>query len=157
MPRTWAIAVSRSAGDGVNTPDSTTSKNNTVSYNRLVNMNQVLSGDGGGLYTLGQMPTSTVSSNYVVNSLDGIYPDQGSSHITFNNNVFQSVTGDFFYLWSPTAMPYITATNSYTDNGNFTLAGGTTSGGTTTNSNNDSFPERPSPTPFRRTPPPPAS
>ena len=123
----------------VNTPDSTTSKNNTVSYNRLVNMNQVLSGDGGGLYTLGQMPTSTVSSNYVVNSLDGIYPDQGSSHITFNNNVFQSVTGDFFYLWSATAMPYITATNSYTDNGNFTLAGGTTSGGTTTNSNNDSL------------------
>jgi len=109
----------------VNTPDSTTSQNNTVSYNHFVNMNQVLNGDGGALYTLGQMPDTTVSSNYVVNSLDGIYPDQGSSYISFTDNVLQGTTGDWLYIWSATAMPNITVSDSYTDNTYFLNAGGT--------------------------------
>jgi hypothetical protein len=109
----------------VNTPDSTTSQNNTASYNRFVNMNQVLNGDGGALYTLGQMPNSTVSSNYMVKALDGVYPDQGSSHISFTDNVLQGMTSNWLYIWSATAMPYITVSGSYTDNNNFLNAGGT--------------------------------
>jgi hypothetical protein len=109
----------------VNTPDSRTSQNSTVSYNRLVDTNQVLSGDGGGLYTLGQMPNTTVSSNYVVDSLDGLYPDQGSSHISFTDNVLQGSSGDWLYIWSATAMPDIDVSNSYTDTANFLNAGGT--------------------------------
>jgi hypothetical protein len=108
----------------VNTPDSTTSQNNTVSYNRFVNMNQVLNGDGGALYTLGQMPNTTVSSNYVDNALDGVYPDQGSSHISFTDNVLQAMAGDWLYIWSATAMPDITVSDSYTDNANLENAGG---------------------------------
>jgi hypothetical protein len=109
----------------VNTPDSTTSQNNSVSYNHFVNMNQVLSGDGGALYTLGQMPNSTVSFNYMVNALDGVYPDQGSSQISFTDNVLQGMTGNWLYIWSATAMPDITVSDSYTDNNTFVNAGGT--------------------------------
>jgi Bacterial Ig-like domain (group 3) len=108
----------------VNTPDSTTSQNNTVSYNRFVNMNQVLSGDGGALYTLGQMPNTTVSSNYVDDALDGVYPDQGSSHISFTDNVLQAMAGDWLYIWSASAMPDITVSDSYTDSTNLLNAGG---------------------------------
>jgi hypothetical protein len=109
----------------VNTPDSTTSQNNTVSYNCFFNMNQVLNGDGGALYTLGQMPNSTVSSNYMVSALDGVYPDQGSSHISFTDNVLQGMTSNWLYIWSATLMPDVTVNDSYTDNNTFVNAGGT--------------------------------
>ena len=114
MARTGYTGISLGWG-WVNTPASTTSQNNTVDYNRLNLTNQTLNGDGGAMYTLGQMPNSTVSYNYVLNSPDEIYPDQGSSHINFTYNVLRNSLGDWLYLWNATAMPDLLIDNTYTD------------------------------------------
>ena len=82
-----------------NFPTSTTSKNNSVNNNRLINTLSRLH-DSGAVYTLGQMPGTTVNQNYVrgipANTSGptyGLHNDEGSAYITENDNVLDISTG----------------------------------------------------------------
>lgn len=73
--------------------DSTTCKNNVVNNNRLYNCLNRLH-DSGAIYTIGQMPNTTINQNYV-NGIPnnssgptyGLHNDEGSAYITENDNV----------------------------------------------------------------------
>ena len=76
-----------------NFPTSTTSKNNSVNNNRLINTLNRLH-DSGAIYTLGQMPGTTVNQNYIKGippatsgPTYGLHNDEGSAFITENDNV----------------------------------------------------------------------
>ena len=82
-----------------NFPTSTTSKNNAVNNNRLIDTLSRLH-DSGAVYTLGQMPGTTVNQNYVrgipANTSGptyGLHNDEGSAYITENDNVLDISTG----------------------------------------------------------------
>jgi hypothetical protein len=82
-----------------NFPSSTTCKSNTVSNNRLINTLSRLH-DSGAVYTLGQMPGTTVNQNYVKGippntsgPTYGLHNDEGSAYITENDNVLDISTG----------------------------------------------------------------
>jgi hypothetical protein len=76
-----------------NFKDSTTCKNNTVSYNRFSNIMTRLH-DSGAIYTIGQNPGTTINENYVQGippatsgPTYGLHNDEGSAFITENDNV----------------------------------------------------------------------
>jgi len=76
-----------------NFPDSTTCKNNVVSNNRLIDTLNRLH-DSGAIYTIGQMPGTTINQNYVKGippatsgPTYGLHNDEGSAYITENDNV----------------------------------------------------------------------
>jgi hypothetical protein len=82
-----------------NFTSSTTSKNNAVNNNRLINTLSRLH-DSGAVYTLGQMPGTTINQNYVrgipANTSGptyGLHNDEGSAYITENDNVLDISTG----------------------------------------------------------------
>ena len=79
-----------------NFADSTTCKSNTVSNNRLLNTLSRLH-DSGAIYTIGQMPTSTINQNYVkgipAGLTYGLHNDEGSAYITENDNVLDISPG----------------------------------------------------------------
>jgi len=72
---------------------STTAKDNTVSYNRIINTLRRLH-DSGGIYTIGQNPGTKINQNYVKGIPDkstgptyGLHNDEGSAYIVENDNV----------------------------------------------------------------------
>jgi hypothetical protein len=76
-----------------NFKDSTTCKNNTVSNNRFVDTLTRLH-DSGALYTIGQMPGTTLNENYVKGippatsgPTYGLHNDEGTAYITENDSV----------------------------------------------------------------------
>jgi len=76
-----------------NFKDSTTCKNNSVSYNRFSNTLNRLH-DSGAIYTLGQMSNTNINQNYVKGipaatsgPTYGLHNDEGSAYITENDNV----------------------------------------------------------------------
>ncbi len=76
-----------------NFKDSTTCKNNSVSHNRLFDTLHRLH-DSGAIYTIGQMPGTTINENYVKGipaatsgPTYGLHNDEGSAYITENDNV----------------------------------------------------------------------
>ena len=92
--------INKTAYNGINLgwgwqnfKDSTTCKNNAVNNNRLVNTLNRLH-DSGAVYTLGQMPGTTINGNYVKGipaatsgPTYGLHNDEGSAFITENDNV----------------------------------------------------------------------
>jgi hypothetical protein len=73
--------------------DSTTCKNNTISYNRIINPLTRLH-DSGGIYTIGQMPGTNINQNYVrgvppntTGPTYGLHNDEGTAYIIENDNV----------------------------------------------------------------------
>jgi hypothetical protein len=76
-----------------NFQDSTTAKNNVVNNNRFIDVLTRLH-DSGAIYTLGQMPGTTINENYVrgippatTGPTYGLHNDEGSAYITENDNV----------------------------------------------------------------------
>lgn len=76
-----------------NFASSTTCKNNQVNGNRLVDTLNRLH-DSGAIYTIGQMPGTTINQNYVKGippatsgPTYGLHNDEGSAFITENDNV----------------------------------------------------------------------
>ena len=92
--------INKTAYNGINLgwgwqnfKDSTTCKNNAVNNNRLVSTLSRLH-DSGAIYTLGQMPGTTINGNYVKGipaatsgPTYGLHNDEGSAYITENDNV----------------------------------------------------------------------
>ncbi|RCX14837.1 dockerin type I repeat protein [Anaerobacterium chartisolvens] len=73
--------------------DSTTCKNNTISYNRIIDPLTRLH-DSGGIYTIGQMPGTNINENYVkgvpsnaTGPTYGLHNDEGTAYIIENDNV----------------------------------------------------------------------
>jgi hypothetical protein len=85
----------------LDTNDSTTCNNNTISNNLITDISQIAR-DAGGIYTLGQMPGTKIEGN-VIERMKGdyacLYPDAGSAYITYNNNVCDS-TPEWLHLWT---------------------------------------------------------
>ncbi len=82
-----------------NFKDSTTSRDNSVSYNRLFDTLHRLH-DSGAIYTLGQMPGTVINENYVKGipaatsgPTYGLHNDEGSAYITENDNVLNISPG----------------------------------------------------------------
>ncbi|HLC97459.1 MAG TPA: right-handed parallel beta-helix repeat-containing protein, partial [Candidatus Nanoarchaeia archaeon] len=74
----------------------TAAKNNSITYNNIHDVMQVLS-DGSGIYTLGKQPGTVISNNFVhdyvydpqkhINLVAGIYLDEGSSDMIIKDNL----------------------------------------------------------------------
>ncbi|MFB9250487.1 lectin [Sphaerisporangium melleum] len=68
----------------------TTAKNNTISYNHIIDTVQRLS-DTAPIYTLGSQPGTTITNNYLQGVPSGhkygLHPDEGSAYMTFRDNV----------------------------------------------------------------------
>ncbi|MGA5307853.1 RICIN domain-containing protein [Micromonospora taraxaci] len=68
----------------------TTARNNTISYNHIIDTVQRLS-DTAPIYTLGSQPGTTITNNYLQGVPSGhkygLHPDEGSAFITFRDNV----------------------------------------------------------------------
>ncbi|MGO4273625.1 CBM35 domain-containing protein, partial [Paenibacillus sp. TAF58] len=96
----------------------TTAKNNNISYNQFVDTMQVLD-DAGPIYTLGDMPVTTISNNYIkgvpAGHKYGIHPDEGSGNMSIQNNVMNINPGVTWTLNSDN-----TATFGYKHDLNFT-------------------------------------
>lgn len=77
----------------INFPDSTTARDNSVSYNRFIDTLSRLH-DSGAIYTIGQNPGTQINENYVQGippavsgPTYGLHNDEGSAYITENDNV----------------------------------------------------------------------
>lgn len=82
-----------------NFKDSTTCKDNVINNNRVYNALNRLH-DSGAIYTIGQMPYTTINENYVKGIPDnstgptyGLHNDEGSAYITENDNVLDISPG----------------------------------------------------------------
>lgn len=73
----------------------TVTKNNSILNNKFVNTITTL-GDGGAIYTLGDMPETVISENYILNigtagndtyHIRGIHLDEGTQHVYGERNV----------------------------------------------------------------------
>lgn len=98
--------IERTAYNGINLgwgwrnfQDSTTCKNNRLAKNRLVDTLHRLH-DSGAIYTLGQMPGTSIDENYVLGipaatsgPTYGLHNDEGSAYITENDNVLNISPG----------------------------------------------------------------
>jgi hypothetical protein len=79
------------------TDKETVQKNCTIEYNYVHHYNRTMH-DSGGLYTLGRQDGTLFRNNVVHDSKNahGIYTDEGSSFITFENNIVYN-SGKFNY------------------------------------------------------------
>ncbi|MEV1317238.1 ricin-type beta-trefoil lectin domain protein [Micromonospora arborensis] len=79
-----------SSGSIVPNRPTTTARNNTISYNHIIDTVQRLS-DTAPIYTLGSQPGTTITNNYLqgvpAGHKYGLHPDEGSAYITFRDNV----------------------------------------------------------------------
>jgi hypothetical protein len=82
-----------------NFKDSTTCKDNVINNNRVYNALNRLH-DSGAIYTIGQMPYTTINENYVKGIPDnstgptyGLHNDEGSAYVTENDNVLDISPG----------------------------------------------------------------
>ncbi len=95
-------------------------RNIEVSYNHISDVVNVLR-DGAGVYTLGDMPDTVIHDNYIrKTSCDqtwsGLYTDQGSAGLIFENNVVAEC-GYWFFSVS-TANRHNTIRNNFSDTQN---------------------------------------
>jgi len=81
--------------------NSTVSRENVISHNEIGKFMQK-NRDGGGIYTLGQQPDSSVEYNYVYDqaqAFGGLYHDEGSAYFTTRYNVVDNAHADEKIFW----------------------------------------------------------
>lgn len=90
-------------------------RNIQVKNNRIDSIMTKLK-DGGGIYTIGSLPGTDISYNYISNVLNGfgaLYPDLGSSNMRWHHNVIKDVKC-WLSLWSDQCQKD-TIENNYSD------------------------------------------
>ena len=91
-------------------------KNNEISYNRIDSIVLLLK-DGGAIYTLSAQPGTIIHHNFISNQPNGsgaLYPDQGSSFMSWNNNVVKDVAR-WIHIWT-SSIANDTIENNYHNN-----------------------------------------
>ncbi len=106
------------------TPESEVAKNNSINYNRAGRTHIVLN-DGGILYMLGKQPGSTLKRNYLFDGPRCIYPDDGSSGWTIDENVVNSMHRLWFHVASDRDYDITAHRNFVKDNGLINNGNGT--------------------------------
>jgi hypothetical protein len=88
-----------------NMPNSTTCRKNTITYNKVGNSQQVLPGDGGTMYTLGQQPGSVFAYNFGFGSGGNahIMLDEGTKFYRVHDNVSQSPPNNWLFIFFATS------------------------------------------------------
>lgn len=79
------------------------SKNNSISFNRVINVMMAEYGmrDGGAIYTQGPNPGTVIEGNYLNRSTaNSIYLDEQSSFYTVKNNVSTRAKGSWISNWA---------------------------------------------------------
>jgi hypothetical protein len=107
-----------------NMPNSTTCRKNSITYNKVGNSQQVLPGDGGTMYTLGQQPGSVFAYNFGFGTGGNahIMLDEGTKFYRVHDNVSQSPPNNWLFIFFSTSQNdtmdnnYVNK-NSYVDNG----------------------------------------
>ncbi|MFD1406378.1 fibronectin type III domain-containing protein [Robinsoniella peoriensis] len=98
----WQNQDDRSNYSGTHYPDypSQTARKNTIVYNHIDNANQVLTEDGGALYTLGQQEDSIIAYNKV-HGVRSVYTDEGTAYFEVFYNDIDSRNRNYSYneLW----------------------------------------------------------
>ena len=77
----------------------TIAKNNRIEYNHIHHVMQELC-DGGGIYTLGNLPGTVIQGNHIHNNTQwhgGIYLDEGSGYIDVVGNIVYNVVKPMNY------------------------------------------------------------
>lgn len=107
-------------------PDLTYCANNKVENNYIENVN-LITADGGAIYTLGNLPNAVIKGNYYVQTrmpqqqaynTIGIYFDEGTQNVTATNNVIDmaavSARDEIYAIraWTDT-IKNVTATGNY--------------------------------------------
>jgi len=101
-------------------------KNCEIAYNLIDTVMSALQ-DGGGIYTLSNQPGTMVHDNYIhkvgfnASGQNGLYPDEGSSHMHWYNNVVSGAPR-FLHMWINT-ISYDTVENNWYDGGDQNLQG----------------------------------
>ena len=86
---------------GFTTP--TPAKQNKIQYNSITRFMTILR-DGGGVYTLGSQPSSTINNNFIsqmAGGNGGLYLDEATQYYDVNNNVVESVPS-WLHIWTKT-------------------------------------------------------
>lgn len=87
-------------------PNETTQQNILITYNWVHDVMRFMN-DGGGIYTLGAHPNSTIGHNLVENVgwsgqfVSGLYADEGSSYMTWYGNVVNNMLWGHCYNQNP--------------------------------------------------------
>jgi hypothetical protein len=68
-------------------PPSPVPRNNVIASNRVVDTQQILRGDGGSIYVLGEQPGGRIEGNFISGSTRLLYPDDGSAFWQISRNV----------------------------------------------------------------------
>ena len=89
-------------------PPSTVPKDNVISSNRVFDTQEILPGDGGAIYVLGEQHNGHFEDNYIDSFGGNLYRDDGSAFWTISNNVTQPRKGPsaehnnkWLYVWTP--------------------------------------------------------
>ena len=106
-------------------PDLTYCANNTVANNYIENVN-LITADGGAIYTLGNLPNAVIEGNYYVQTKKpqqtygtiGIYFDEGTQNVKATNNVIDmamvsDIDGTYAIRAWTDSIKNVTATGNY--------------------------------------------
>ena len=98
----WQNQDDRTNYKGTNWPEypSKTARKNVIVYNDIDRANQILTGDGGALYTLGQQEDSILAYNNV-HGVRSVYTDEGTAYfeIFYNDIDYDNDNQAYNLLW----------------------------------------------------------
>ena len=75
---------------GAKIPPSKVPRDNRILNNRIAMTHQILGGDGGPIYVIGEQPGGLIGGNYVIASPRCLFPDQSAAFWTIPKSVIET-------------------------------------------------------------------